>query len=98
MYIMSKPKTWTIATARRHFLALIGMAAREPQRVYRRNKLVAAVVDPRLADEVAKAEKPTLGDAFSDLQKICEEEDYELAVPPRQNRANPAAPSRTRRR
>lgn len=98
MYIMAKPPRWTIASARRNLPALIGMAAREPQRVYRRNKLVAAVVDPRVADAVSEANQPTLGEAVSELQRICAEDDYELVVPPRRDRANAAAPRKPRRR
>ena len=91
---MSGDKKWTIASARQHLPSLIGSAAREPQRVYRRNKLVAAVVSPELADELAAQRKPTLADAFAELQRICEEEAYELPIAPRRDRTNPM----TRRR
>ncbi|HSG40225.1 MAG TPA: hypothetical protein VLE27_11350 [Thermoanaerobaculia bacterium] len=36
-----------------------------------------------------EAERPSLGEAFSDLRRICAEEGYELAIPPRQDRPNP---------
>ena len=35
-----------------------------------------------------EAERPTLSEAFSELRQICVEEDYELAIPSRQNRPN----------
>ncbi|MDX2093016.1 MAG: hypothetical protein SFX73_34555 [Kofleriaceae bacterium] len=95
--MMAKTKPWTIASARRNLPTLIGMAAREPQRVYRRNKLVATVVDPRIAEEAIQAERPSLTDAFAELQKICTEDHYQLVVPPRKNRA-PAKPARKRRK
>jgi hypothetical protein len=92
--MMGSDKKWTIASARQQLPTLIGSAAREPQLVYRRNKLVAAVVSPELADELAAQRKPTVADAFAELQRICQEEDYELTVAPRRDRTNPM----TRRR
>ena len=35
------------------------------------------------------AEERSLGDAFALLRRICEEEDYRLEIPPRQERPNP---------
>jgi hypothetical protein len=94
MYMM---KHWTIATARQRLPELIKSAAREPQRVYRRDKLVAAVVSPELAQQIAK--RPTVAEAFAELQRICAEESYELPVVPRTTRPNPFAPNaRTRKR
>lgn len=31
-------------------------------------------------------EEQTLGDAFAELRRICEDEDYTLEIPPRQER------------
>lgn len=46
MYIMGRKSTWSVATARQHLPRVIAAAAREPQAIYRRNELVAAVVSP----------------------------------------------------
>ncbi|HEY0483572.1 MAG TPA: hypothetical protein VGD37_38905 [Kofleriaceae bacterium] len=87
-------KKWTIATARQHLPELVGLAAREPQRVYRRDRLVAAVVSPELADEVEKLRRPSLAARLAELQQLCAEESYVLTAPPRQDRANPFAAPR----
>jgi hypothetical protein len=87
-------KTWTIASARQHLPELVGMAAREPQAVYRRDRLVAAVVSPELIDEIERVRRPSLAAKLAELQRLCAEENYELAPPPRQDRPNPFAASR----
>jgi hypothetical protein len=97
MYMMAeRRKPWTIASARQHLPELIRSAAREPQRVYRRNKLVATVVSPELSDKVVA--EPSLADRFAELRRICVEEHYELVIPPRRDRANPFAARRSRKR
>jgi hypothetical protein len=97
MYIMAQPrKPWTIASARQNLPALIRSAAREPQRVYRRNKLVATVVSPELSDKLVG--EPSLADRFAELRRICAEENYELVIPPRRDRANPFVSRRSRKR
>ena len=89
MMYMIAMKKWTIATARQHLPALIASAAREPQRVYRRTKLVAAVVSPETAATLAAQAAPSLADELAELQRICVEEDYQLPVSTRRDRPNP---------
>ncbi len=84
--------TWSIATARARFSALVEAAGKEPQIVSNRGHRVAVVV---AADEYAEFEKwrqerptRTLGEALDDVRRACKEDHYELPVPPRRNRAN----------
>jgi len=91
VHVVTRKKAWTIATARQHLPELIGRAVREPQQVYRRAKLVAAVVSPAAARKLERLERPSLADKFAELQRICAEDDYQLAVAPRRNRASPFA-------
>ena len=93
MYTMTK-RRWTIATARQRLPALIAEAAREPQRVYRRNQLVATVMSPEAAAAVPSV-RP-LAEELALLKQLCVEEDYTLPVAPRRDRANRLA-STTRR-
>jgi hypothetical protein len=98
MYIMSeKKKRWTIASARERLPTLIRSAAREPQAVYRRDKLVASVIGPNLFLEMERAQaaqkRPRLAEALAELRRLCAEESYELPRPPRRNRSNPFAKS-----
>jgi hypothetical protein len=89
-------KPWTIATARQHLAEVVDLAAHEPQRIYRRNDLVAAVVSGELAKQVEHLQKPSLAHKFAELRQLCAEEHYELAPPPRRDRANPFASRPTR--
>ena len=103
MYIMKggKKLRWTIATARQQLPALIGAAAREPQAVYRRTKLVATVVGPDVSAKMqaeGAAARPRIADALAELRRICAEEDYQLPASRRKDRPNAAAPARSRRR
>ena len=95
---MAAKKTWTIATARQHLPDVVGLAAHEPQLVYRRDKLVAAVVSPELADEVEHLLRPTLATKLAELRRLCAEENYELTAPARDDRGNPFASRRARAR
>jgi hypothetical protein len=97
MYMMSQPRAkWTIARARQQLPALIGAAAREPQRVYRRDKLVAAVVSPELAEGLAAA-RPGLAESLAELQELCAQEDYQLPEVTRRDRPDPTRPRRRKR-
>ena len=98
MYIMGdendeKAKGWSLAEARRSFSEVVSSAAHEPQPLYNRGRIVAAVID---ADELAafrawKARRaaPSLADAFAQLRELCRRERYELVIPDRADRANP---------
>jgi hypothetical protein len=63
-----------VAEARRRFSDLLRSASREPQRVYRREQLVAVVVDEvAFAEmEVARAHRTgrALGDAMGELRAL----------------------------
>jgi hypothetical protein len=98
VHVVAARRKWTIATARQHLPELVGMAAREPQRVYRRDKLVVAVVSPELADAVDNLSRPSLATKLAELQRLCAEENYELTASPRRDRANPLTSRRPRAR
>jgi hypothetical protein len=102
---VTEAKRWTIATARQHLPELVRRAAEAPQRVYRRDKLVAAVINPAMVDGLERQNRPGIGAKLAELQQICSEENYQLTTPPRRDRANPLGPreatrsiGRTRRR
>ena len=71
---------------------MVGLAAREPQDIYRRDVLVARVVSP----DVAPPPKPSMAAALAELQQLCAEENYTLEAPERRDRPNPFAPSSAR--
>ena len=96
VHVSAAKKPWTIATAREHLPELVGLAAHEPQRVYRRDRLVAVVVSPELADQVEQISRPSLATKLAELQRLCAEDGFELTAPARRDRANPLAPRRAR--
>ncbi len=98
VHVTDAKKTWTIATARQHLPEMVGMAAREPQHLYRRDTLVATVVSPALADELERLRRPSIATKLAELQRLCAAESYELTAPARRDRTNPLAPRRARAR
>ena len=81
---------WEIPEAQQRFAELIRSINQEPQLIYDREQLVAAVVDAETFQEFLlwhqQCQKPSLADEFAELRRLCAEEDYSLEVPPRQNR------------
>lgn len=84
---------WNIAQARQRFSELIHAAENNPQRVFSRNKLVAAVIDADTFEQFRQWQNKqrTVGAAFAELRRICAEDEYRLEIPRRTDRANPFA-------
>jgi antitoxin (DNA-binding transcriptional repressor) of toxin-antitoxin stability system len=84
---------WKIAKAKQDFSELVKAAEAEPQWIYNRDRLVAAVVPGETLKEFLawrqRNEQRTLADAFAELRSLCGEEEYTLDLPPRQERPNP---------
>ena len=81
---------WKIAQAKKRFSEMIHKAKREPQMIYNRNNIVAAVVNAEEYEEFKnykrKMESDSLENAFSKFREICTEENYEIILPERKNR------------
>ena len=88
---------WKIAEAKQRFSEVVRAAEGEPQRIYNRNDLVAAVVGATEITEFLawreRQRKGSLADSIRELSRICAEEGYTLKVPSRepQGRPNPFA-------
>jgi prevent-host-death family protein len=84
---------WRIAEAKQKFSELINAAAQEPQLIYNRNQLVAAVVEAEIFQQFVawreRQQQSSIAQAFAELQTLCVEENYVLEIPARQNRSNP---------
>jgi antitoxin (DNA-binding transcriptional repressor) of toxin-antitoxin stability system len=84
---------WKIAEAKQRFSELVKAAEDEPQWIYNRDKLVVAMVPAETLKEFLgwrrEKQERTVGEAFEELRRICDEEDYTLEIPPRQERPNP---------
>lgn len=86
---------WKVAKAKQHLSELIRAASTEPQRIFNRDHLVAAVVNGATFEEFEAwreaKEQGSIGRSFAELRRLCRDEDYELAAVARQDRANPWA-------
>ncbi|MBK1630971.1 hypothetical protein CKO31_09500 [Thiohalocapsa halophila] len=82
--------SWNIADAKQRFSELIKQAVAEPQLIYNRKRLVAAVIDAEdyqafKAWSEQRAAR-TLADEMAELRALMQEEDYALTPPPRSTR------------
>jgi phage regulator Rha-like protein len=86
---------WRIAQAKQRFSEMIHAANKEPQLIYNRERLVAAIIEAEMFQEFLAWRNHTaetsLADAFRELHQLMAEEDYTLEVPARQDRPNPFA-------
>lgn len=80
---------WKIGEAKQRFSEVVREAADEPQRIYRRERLVAGVIDAETLEEFLewkrRRERRTVADAFDDLRRIRGDESP-IDVPRRRNR------------
>jgi prevent-host-death family protein len=86
---------WKIAEAKQRFSAVVKAVEEEPQLIFNRGRLVAAIVEPDAFQEFLEwreeAGRRSVADAFDEARRICAEEGYELEIPPREDRPNPFA-------
>ena len=86
---------WKVAEAKQKFSELVKAAQDEPQWIYNRERLVAAMVPAETLKEYLdwrhRNDGRTVGAAFAELRSLCEEEDYTVEIPSRQERPNPFA-------
>ena len=84
---------WKIGEAKQRFSEVVRAAEEEPQRIYNRDRLVAAVVGPGEIREFLtwreRRRKGSLADSIRELSRICAEEDYTLEVPNREQEGRP---------
>ena len=81
--------SWRIGTAKQQFSEVVRRSRTEPQKIYNRDQLVAAVVSPDLLNTVEERQRRsarTLADLFAEFRAVCADEDYELQVGERRNR------------
>ena len=83
---------WNIAQAKQRFSEIVKLAAENPQLIYNRKNLVAAVIDAEeyraFKEWSEQASQRTLADEFAELRRIMQEDDYQLRIPARATRPN----------
>ncbi len=85
---------WNVAQAKQRLSEVLRSAEKEPQRIYNRQRLVAAVVCGETFEEFLRwkqnRERKSIGEEFAELRAICAEEGgWELPEASRKDRPNP---------
>ena len=85
-------KTWKTGDAKQHLSEVLRRCSQEPQEIYNRDRLVAAVISPETYEELQRwretRQARTLGQAFDEIREICARYDYELEIEERRDRAS----------
>ncbi|HAO33996.1 MAG TPA: prevent-host-death protein [Candidatus Competibacter sp.] len=83
---------WNIAQAKQCFSEVVKQAAAEPQLIYNRDHLVAAVIDAEAFASFQswsrRQREKTLGDAFAELRALAGGDEDPLPPAERRNRPN----------
>lgn len=83
---------WNIDEAQEHFPEIITAVEQDPQLIYQRNQLIAAVIRADLFQEFwawkERQQGASLSHAFDELRQLCAEENYSLETPSRSDRVN----------
>jgi len=83
---------WKVSEAKQRFSEVVKSAAGEPQLIFNRDRLVAAVVDGEtlraFEDWQRRCNRASLAERFVNLRAIATEEGYVMATPERRDRAN----------
>ena len=87
--------SWHIAEAKQSFSKLVRATKEEPQLIYNRDRLVAAVFEVETFQEFEawrkKNRRPSVAEGAAKIRQACVEEEYLLGLPDRKNRPNPFA-------
>lgn len=79
---------WNVGEAKQQFSKVLRRSERAPQLIYRRNRLIAAVVSMDEAKAAAVASPPTIGERFEEARALLRGENYHLPQIRRRSRAN----------
>jgi PHD/YefM family antitoxin component YafN of YafNO toxin-antitoxin module len=81
---------WMTGEAKQRFSEVVRECAREPQRIFRRDRLVAAVISAETFEQFERwreaGEGRTLGAAFDEVRELAARYDYELEIEDRRDR------------
>jgi PHD/YefM family antitoxin component YafN of YafNO toxin-antitoxin module len=81
---------WLTGEAKQQFSEVLRRSETEPQKIFRRNHLVAAVISAQVFEEFEQwrdsRRRRTLGDAFGEVRELCARYDYELDTGDRRDR------------
>lgn len=82
-------KSWNVGEAKQRFSEVLRRCEEEPQLIYRRDKLIAAVVRVESEEAIPGRQRPpSLGQRFTEIRELCRDEGYRLKPPSRRGRNN----------
>jgi prevent-host-death family protein len=89
--MMDKMARWLTGAAKQQFSEVLRRSAEEPQMIYRRGRLVAAVISADAFAELQRSREErlrrTLGQRFDEVRELASRYDYELDTGDRSDRA-----------
>jgi hypothetical protein len=81
---------WLTGEAKQQFSEVLRRSEAEPQKIFRRDRLVAAVISAKAFEEFERwaesQQRRTLEDAFGEVRELCARYDYELDTGDRRDR------------
>ena len=90
MSIMDKMSGWLTGEAKQRFSEVLRQSESEPQLIFRRDRLVAAVISAEAFEEFKRwresTERRSLAAAFDEVRELCARYDYELDTGERRDR------------
>jgi antitoxin (DNA-binding transcriptional repressor) of toxin-antitoxin stability system len=79
---------WNVGEAKQQFSEVLRRSASEPQLIYRRSHLIAAVVAMDASKQGGPPTRVTIGDRFEEARELFREEAYRLPQVRRRSRRN----------
>jgi prevent-host-death family protein len=79
---------WNVGEAKQQFSEVLRRSESEPQLIYRRNRLIAAVVAVDETKAAAIGRRPTIGERFEEARELFRSENYRLPEVRRRSRPN----------
>ncbi len=79
---------WKVGEAKQQFSEVLRRSESAPQLIYRRNRLIAAVVAMDEAQAATVSRRVTIGDRFEEARELFRQETYRLPQTPRRSRRN----------
>jgi hypothetical protein len=87
---MDNMARWLTGDAKQQFSEVLRQSEREPQEIYRRDQLVAAVISAEAFELFRRwqltRDARTLGDAADEIRELCARYDYQLDTGERRDR------------
>ena len=81
---------WSASEAKQRFSEVVRRSAEEPQEIFKRNRLVAAVISAESFQEFERwreaRRRRSLAGAFDEVRELAARYGYELEVPEREDR------------